>query len=158
MPSPPRPKKCQTPSPIFPISRNAYALKERTKSISHEFRHPSQISRRKDPKERPTEILYSMPRRVYVCICIDGLPPRPSRQVQNPSDPVTGALVDRAQQLSLKDEFPLLVLLRHLKRLIILPPHRLFTLPALDIPHNVFARSHMSFYRFRLGYVYYRVE
>lgn len=100
-----------------------------------------------------------MPRRVNVCKCIDSLPasPRPSSG-SNPSDPKAGSLVDRTQQLSLKDEFPLLVLLRHLKRLIILPSHSLFTLPALNISHNVFARSHMSFYRFRLGYVYYRVE
>jgi len=85
------------------------------------------------------------------------LTPRPNIG-SNPSDQETGPLVDRTQQFSLKYEFPLLVLLRHLKRLIVFPTHSLFTLPALNISHNVFARSHMSFYRFCLGYVYYRVE
>lgn len=98
-----------------------------------------------------------MLRHVYACVYVHRLPPHGS--YQNLIHPIRRlSLVDRTQQLSLKDEFPLLVLLRQLKRLIILPPHGLFTLPALDISHNVFAGGHMSFYRFRLGYVYYRVE
>lgn len=114
----------------------------------------------KDTKERPIVFLYSMPQRVYVNALTVSPPPRlPKPSIgSNPSDPETGSLVDRTQQFSLKYEFPLLVLLRHLKCLIILPTHSLFTLPALNISHNVFARSHMSFYRFCLGYVYYRVE
>lgn len=104
-----------------------------------------------------------MPQRVYDASTVPSpTPPTPhsrhNSQVRIHSIRKQGSLVDRTQQLSLKDEFPLLVLLRHLKRLIILPPDSLFTLPALDIPHNVFARGHMSFYRFRLGYVYYRME
>ena len=53
--------------------------------------------------------------------------------------------IHRAQQLRLQDEFPLLVLLTRLVRLIVLPPHRVLTLPARYIPHNVPASGHIPF-------------
>ena len=55
------------------------------------------------------------------------------------------ASVYRTQQLRLQYEFPLLVLLRWLERLVVLPPHRLLTLPAHNIPHNMPAGGHVPF-------------
>ena len=51
---------------------------------------------------------------------------------------------DIAQQLLLKDELPLLVLLRALVGLVVLPPDHLFALPARDVSHSVSAGSHVA--------------
>lgn len=50
--------------------------------------------------------------------------------------------IDLTQQLRLQYVFPLLILLRRLKRLIILPPHRLLALPARDVPHDMSPGRH----------------
>lgn len=55
------------------------------------------------------------------------------------------ALCDITQQFRLKNELPLLILLTRLKRLIVLPPHRLIALPARNIPHDVPAGCHVAF-------------
>ena len=141
----------------FPFPRYAYALEERTRSISQNITITSKPLVEKIWEEKTQQNPFT-PCSSMCTIDASAVPP-PGPAVRFKSiQSGARALVDRTQQLSLKDKFPLLVLLRHLKRLIVLPPHRLFTLPALNIPHNVFARSHVSFYRFRLGYVYYRVE
>jgi hypothetical protein len=62
-------------------------------------------------------------------------------------------LGDIAQQLRLQYKLPLLILLAALKRLIILPPHRLIALSARDIPHDVSARRHIPLGGFACGYV-----
>ena len=62
----------------------------------------------------------------------------------NPMHSTPILLCDRAQKLRLKDEFPLLVLLRTLIRLIVLPSHRLLALPTMDIAHDVAARRHVT--------------
>ena len=49
----------------------------------------------------------------------------------------------------LENELPLLVLLRALKRLVVLPPDHLFTLPACDISYDVSAGGHVAVARFR---------
>ena len=59
-------------------------------------------------------------------------------------------LIHRTQQLRLQYEFPFLVLLRRLKRLVVLPPHRLLALPAHYVPHDVPARRHVAFVGVRL--------
>jgi hypothetical protein len=53
-------------------------------------------------------------------------------------------LCDCAQKLGLKDEFPFLVLLRSFIRLVVLPANCLLALPAMDVPHNVAARCHIT--------------
>lgn len=55
------------------------------------------------------------------------------------------SLIHGAQQLRLQDEFPLLVLLTRLVCLVVLPPHRVLTLPARYIPHNMPASGHIPF-------------
>jgi hypothetical protein len=62
-----------------------------------------------------------------------------------------GALGNRTQQLRLQDEFPLLVLLARLIRLVILPPNRLPALPTHDVPHDVTAGCHVAFCSFAQG-------
>jgi len=52
--------------------------------------------------------------------------------------------INRAQQLRLQNILPLLVLLRALKCLIVLPPHRLLALPAVDIPDYVPPCCHVA--------------
>lgn len=59
--------------------------------------------------------------------------------------PLRSSLIHRAQQLCLQDEFPLLVLLSRLVGLVVLPPHRVLTLFARYIPHDVSARGHIPF-------------
>lgn len=53
-------------------------------------------------------------------------------------------LSDIAQQLRLEYELALLVLLRLLVGFIVLPSHRLPTLPTSDVPHHVAAGRHVS--------------
>ena len=92
--------------------------------------------------------------------------PHPNQHSQNPRPLSTAAsssiplsfhsrnlLVNRAQQLGLEDVLALLVLLRRLKRLVVLPADRPFTLPAVDIVHDMPARRHAALYCLGLGYV-----
>lgn len=55
----------------------------------------------------------------------------------------TIALRDSTKQFTLKDKFPLLILLTGLIRLVILPAHTLIALLAVDVPHNVSPGSHI---------------
>ena len=59
--------------------------------------------------------------------------------------------INRTQQLSLQDIFPLLVLLARLVRLVVFPPHRLLALPTRDVAHDVSARRHVAFRGFALS-------
>ena len=59
--------------------------------------------------------------------------------------PPRSFLIHRAQQLCLQDELPLLVLLTRLVGLVVFPPHRVLTLPARYIPHNMPAGGHIPF-------------
>lgn len=59
--------------------------------------------------------------------------------------PPRSSLIHRAQQLCLQDELPLLVLLTRLVGLVVLPPHRVLTLSARYIPHNMPAGGHVPF-------------
>jgi len=63
-----------------------------------------------------------------------------------------------AKQLGLKNKLPLLILLTTLKRLIVLPAHRLVTLPTTNIPHDMSARRHVSLGGFAGGDVHDVVE
>ena len=63
-----------------------------------------------------------------------------------------------AQQLLLQNELALLVLLRALKRLVVLPPDHLFTLPASNVSHGVPAGSHVAVAGLRSLGVYHAVE
>ena len=67
-------------------------------------------------------------------------------------------LINRAQQLRLQYEFPLLVLLRRLVGLVVLPSHRLVTLPAHDVPYEMPARRHIALCGFRLRDIHDSVE
>ena len=58
------------------------------------------------------------------------------------------SLVDRTQQLRLQYELALLILLTRLVRLVVLPPHRLFTLSTHYIPYNMPTRGHIPLYSF----------
>lgn len=59
-----------------------------------------------------------------------------------------GCLCDIAKQLYLEDVLPLLVLLGRLKRLVVLPAHRLMALTTCNIAHDMIARGHLSGRRF----------
>ena len=72
--------------------------------------------------------------------------------------PPNNKLINRAQQLRLQYKFPLLVLLRRLVRLVVLPSHRLVTLPAHDVPYEMPARRHIAFCGFRLRDIHDSVE
>jgi hypothetical protein len=63
-----------------------------------------------------------------------------------------------AQQLSLKDVFALLVLLRALIRLIVFPPDDLVTLSAVDVTHDVPACGHVALDGFGGGDVHDGIE
>ena len=72
---------------------------------------------------------------------------------QGPTDQQARS-IHSGQELRLQDELALLVLLRSLVRLVILPPHRLFALSAVDIPYEVPPRRHVALHGFCLGDVY----
>lgn len=57
---------------------------------------------------------------------------------------LVGRLADDAQQLRLKDELALLVLLAGLVRLIVLPTDACVAAAAVDVPHDVPARGHIT--------------
>jgi len=59
--------------------------------------------------------------------------------------------VHGTKQLGLENVIPLLVFLRALIRLVVLPPHRLLALPAVDVADDVSARRHVSLDGFGLG-------
>jgi hypothetical protein len=65
---------------------------------------------------------------------------------------------DRTKQLTLKNEFPLLVLLTGLVRLIVLPPNTLIALLAMDISHHVSTRSHIPLRGFTRPRIDHRAE
>ena len=69
-----------------------------------------------------------------------------------------GRLADVAQQLRLENELALLVLLGALKRLIVLPPHRLLALAAHDVADDVTARRHVTLARLARVYVDHGIE
>ena len=50
----------------------------------------------------------------------------------------------KTQQLFFEDELALLVLLRALIRLVVLPSHGLFALPAADIPYHMSTGRHIA--------------
>ena len=56
----------------------------------------------------------------------------------------------RTQQLGFQDEFAFFVLLAGLICFVVLPADRFVALLALDVPHNVPARGHISLHRFCL--------
>lgn len=60
------------------------------------------------------------------------------------------ASIDRTQQLRLQNELPLFVLLTSLISLVVFPTHRLITLLALDVTHDMSAGGHIPFHRFSL--------
>ena len=66
--------------------------------------------------------------------------------------------VDCTQQLCLQNVLALLVLLRGLVRLVVLPTHRLFALPADNIPHYMSPRGHVALNGFSLRDIYDGVE
>ena len=72
--------------------------------------------------------------------------------------PHTIHLIHRTQQLRLQYELAFFVLLRRLVRLVVLPPHRLLTLPAHYIPHDVPTGRHVAFAGVRLRNVHDGVE
>lgn len=93
------------------------------------------------------------------------LPPQCTLHSRNQSCPPRFALLCKpyslihcTQQLRLQYELPLLVLLTRLKCFVILPPHRLLTLPARYIPYDMPPGGHISFRGFRLRDVYNGVE
>lgn len=53
-------------------------------------------------------------------------------------------LVNIGKQLSLQNELALLVLLARLVGFIVLPPHHLLALAAVDVPNDVAARRHIT--------------
>jgi hypothetical protein len=55
------------------------------------------------------------------------------------------SLSNIAQQLRLQNELPLLILLARLIGLIVFPPHRLITLSADNIPHDMSTGRHIAF-------------
>lgn len=59
--------------------------------------------------------------------------------------------INSTQQLRLQDKLALLVLLSRLIRLIVLPPHSLLALLAVDVAHLVPAGCHVALDGFRLG-------
>ena len=58
------------------------------------------------------------------------------------------------KQLRLKNKLPLLIFLRLLKRFIVLPPHGILAIPALDVSHNMSSRRHVTLGCFFLNHVY----
>ena len=69
-------------------------------------------------------------------------------EAQSPPPPSTLSckprfLVYRTQQLCLQYEFPFLIFLTRLVRLVVLPPHRFLTLSARYVPYNMPAGGHI---------------
>jgi hypothetical protein len=55
-----------------------------------------------------------------------------------------------AEQLTLENEFPFLILLRCLIGLVVLPPHCLIAVFAFDVSHDVSSRRHVPLHGFGL--------
>lgn len=84
----------------------------------------------------------------------------PNRRSSIPSHglPSNHTLINLTQQLRLQNEFPLLVLLACLIRLVVFPPHGLLALLAVHVPHLVPTGRHVPLHGFGLRGVYHGVE